>query len=38
LARDSRMLAAAGMLLEQVLPIDLFPQTYHIETISTWSA
>ena len=38
LARDSRLLAGAGMLLEQVLPIDLFPQTYHIETISTWSA
>ena len=37
MARDSRLLAAGGMQLEQVLPVDLFPQTYHIETISSWS-
>jgi 23S rRNA (uracil1939-C5)-methyltransferase len=37
MARDSRLFAAGGLQLEQVQPIDLFPQTYHIETISTWS-
>ncbi|MFN2147400.1 MAG: class I SAM-dependent RNA methyltransferase [Anaerolineales bacterium] len=36
MARDSRRLAAGGMQLEQVQPIDLFPQTYHIETVSSW--
>jgi 23S rRNA (uracil1939-C5)-methyltransferase len=38
MARDSKQLAAAGMQLEHIRPIDLFPQTYHIETVSTWSA
>jgi 23S rRNA (uracil1939-C5)-methyltransferase len=36
LARDGRMLAAAGYSLEGVTPVDLFPQTFHIETVSTW--
>ena len=36
LARDGKRLAVAGYKLEQVTPIDLFPQTYHIETISSW--
>lgn len=34
LARDAAGLIAAGYQLEQVTPIDLFPQTYHIESIS----
>jgi 23S rRNA (uracil1939-C5)-methyltransferase len=37
LARDGRMLAAAGYQLERVTPIDLFPQTFHIESVSVWS-
>jgi 23S rRNA (uracil1939-C5)-methyltransferase len=36
LARDGKRLKAAGYKLESVTPIDLFPQTYHIETISIW--
>ena len=36
LARDGRGLAQAGYHLEVVVPIDLFPQTFHIETISFW--
>lgn len=37
LARDAGRLAAAGYRLEQTTPFDLFPQTYHIETISFFS-
>ena len=37
LARDGRMLAAAGYRLERVTPIDLFPQTFHIESVSVWT-
>lgn len=36
LARDAKRLAAAGYRLMRVTPIDLFPQTFHIETISSW--
>lgn len=36
LARDGMRLAEAGYRLERVTPIDLFPQTYHIETLSLW--
>jgi 23S rRNA (uracil1939-C5)-methyltransferase len=35
-ARDAKRLRAGGYELERVTPIDLFPQTYHIETLSTW--
>jgi 23S rRNA (uracil1939-C5)-methyltransferase len=36
LARDAKRLLAAGYRLEQITPFDLFPQTYHIESISCW--
>ena len=34
LARDAKYLLAGGYRLAQVTPFDLFPQTYHIESIS----
>jgi 23S rRNA (uracil1939-C5)-methyltransferase len=34
LARDLGHLAAGGYLLERVVLVDLFPQTYHIETLA----
>ncbi len=37
LARDGRILSAAGYRLERVTPVDLFPQTFHIETVSSWA-
>lgn len=37
LARDARRLAAGGYHLHQITPFDLFPQTYHIESISIWN-
>jgi 23S rRNA (uracil1939-C5)-methyltransferase len=36
LARDAKRLISAGYHLEQVTPFDLFPQTYHIESIGSW--
>jgi len=38
LARDARFLIDNGYTLEQVTPFDLFPQTYHIESISLFRA
>lgn len=35
-ARDAKRLTAGGYRMEQVTPIDLFPQTSHIETLSLW--
>jgi 23S rRNA (uracil1939-C5)-methyltransferase len=34
LARDAKVLLAAGYAMERCQVIDLFPQTYHIETIT----
>lgn len=34
LARDARMLAEYGYALVQATPVDLFPQTFHIETVA----
>lgn len=34
LARDTKRLMASGYQLESVQPFDMFPQTYHIESIS----
>jgi 23S rRNA (uracil1939-C5)-methyltransferase len=36
LARDARHLIEGGYRLRQITPFDLFPQTYHIESISFW--
>jgi 23S rRNA (uracil1939-C5)-methyltransferase len=37
LARDAARLMKNGFRLERVRPIDMFPQTYHIESISLFS-
>jgi 23S rRNA (uracil1939-C5)-methyltransferase len=37
LARDAKRLLEAGYILEESTPFDLFPQTYHIESISLFS-
>ncbi|HSO27746.1 MAG TPA: class I SAM-dependent RNA methyltransferase [Anaerolineales bacterium] len=36
LARDAKRLTKSGYQLEKVIPFDLFPQTYHIESLSLW--
>jgi 23S rRNA (uracil1939-C5)-methyltransferase len=36
LARDAKRLRSAGFALEHITPFDMFPQTYHIESISIW--
>lgn len=36
LSRDARRLVEGGYHLRQVTPFDLFPQTFHIESISFW--
>jgi 23S rRNA (uracil1939-C5)-methyltransferase len=36
LARDGKQLAQAGYKLAAVQPVDLHPQTFHIDTVSLW--
>jgi 23S rRNA (uracil1939-C5)-methyltransferase len=36
LARDARRLIQGGFQLKKITPFDVFPQTYHIESISFW--
>ena len=36
LGRDARYLTEMGYRLRKITPFDLFPQTYHIESISFW--
>lgn len=36
LARDAKRLLAHGYSLESATPIDLFPQTYHVETVAVF--
>ncbi len=36
LARDARRLVEGGYALGKLAMVDMFPQTYHIETISYW--
>lgn len=35
-ARDAKRLVRGGYQVEQITPIDIFPQTFHIETLSAW--
>ena len=37
LARDSSLLGDAGYQIDWVQPVDLFPQTYHVETVTRFS-
>jgi hypothetical protein len=38
LARDTRMLGAAGYRLDWAAPVDLFPQTFHVEAVARFVA
>lgn len=37
LARDARLLAEVGYELEWATPVDMFPQTFHIETVARFT-
>ena len=34
LARDAAILREGGYTLQSVQPLDMFPQTYHVESVS----
>ncbi|MDZ4767014.1 MAG: class I SAM-dependent RNA methyltransferase [Chloroflexota bacterium] len=36
LARDAKLLTRAGYSLLDAQPVDMFPQTYHVETVATF--
>lgn len=36
LARDARTLCSSGYALGSAVPVDLFPQTFHVETVATF--
>jgi 23S rRNA (uracil1939-C5)-methyltransferase len=36
LARDTRLLDEAGYRMEKVTPVDLFPQTFHVEAVAVF--
>jgi 23S rRNA (uracil1939-C5)-methyltransferase len=36
LARDAKRLTTGSYTLKHITPFDLFPQTFHIESISFW--
>jgi 23S rRNA (uracil1939-C5)-methyltransferase len=38
MARDSKDLSDAGFMLAKVQPLDMHPQTYHVQTVSLWQA
>ena len=37
LSRDAKRLTGGDYELKQITPFDMFPQTYHIESVSFWS-
>lgn len=37
LARDARLLSQAGYALIDAQPVDLFPQTYHVDTVAAFA-